>query len=113
MPLTAGELDRRIVIQRDTPTQDGHGNDVDGWADLSTRWARVIYGSGMERRQAAQADASQTATFEVRRDSVTAAVTPADRILFDGLVWEIAGAVRLGRDGMAFTAIARQPGGGA
>ncbi len=38
--MRAGELDRRITIQRSTPTQDSTGDPVKSWATLATVWAR-------------------------------------------------------------------------
>ena len=67
----------------------------------------MIYGTGTERRQAAQEKASISATFRVRDDSFTRAVKPADhRIQYDDKVWDIASSVAFGRDGRDITATA-------
>jgi hypothetical protein len=54
-----------------------------------SRLAKVLYGTGAERRAASVEGAVQTATFRVMADSLTRTVAITDRISFDGLVWDI------------------------
>src|SRR5438067_949388 len=103
-PIAAGDLDRRIEIERDAPTRDGHGNDVANWQLYTRAWAKFMPGTGRERREAAKDVASLTAVFRVRRSARTSAVTAADRILFDNFIWDIAAIARYERDGLDFTA---------
>lgn len=112
MPIPAGERDRRIALQRDTPTRDTHGNDVSAWATLASAWAKVIYGGGMERRQAAADQASETATFCIRETSTNASVSTVDRISFDGGLWNITGIAKPERKELELTATRATPGGG-
>lgn len=109
MPLTSGELDRRIRIERNTPTRDGHGNDVPAWGLLSAAWAKFMPGSAQERREAAADRGTLTAVFRIRRTSRLWPASgqklgPKDRIIFDGLVWDVNGAVTFGLDGLDVTA---------
>lgn len=80
------------MFQRFTATTDDYGDEVETWADYAEAWARVVHGSGQERRQAAQEAASVTATFYVLRNPLTAALTPKDRIEWEGS-WDIVSAV--------------------
>lgn len=35
----AGRLNRRIVLQRNTPAQDAYGTPIESWATIATVWA--------------------------------------------------------------------------
>jgi SPP1 family predicted phage head-tail adaptor len=87
------ERNRKVLFQRDTPTTDDYGGEVSAWKDLGSEWAKVTFGTGQERRAAAQEQATLTATFEVPRNSKTATLTPKDRIQLDGSVWDITSVV--------------------
>lgn len=91
--MKAGDLKYRITIQRITSTTDPLGGETKEWADLASCYAAITFGTGKERRQAAQETASAPATFHIRRNSTTATLTPADRVSFDGSDWDIISAV--------------------
>ncbi len=84
-------LDTPITFQRATASQDGAGEETLTWADLAKRDAKVFYGRGNERRQAAMEQGEQPATFQVLNDEVTRTVTLEDRIVYDGGDWDIEG----------------------
>lgn len=109
MAVSAGELDRRIRIERNAPTRDSHGNDIDAWTLLTRPWARFMPGSAQERREAAEDRGTLTAIFRVRKTSLLWPMTgrklgPKDRIIFDGWAWDVAGAVAFGLDALDVTA---------
>jgi SPP1 family predicted phage head-tail adaptor len=102
---------RRIQFQRSISTKDDYGQPVDSWATLCHAYASVNFGTGQERREAAQESGSAPATFSVLSNSDTNAVTVKDRIIFDGSAWDITSNVpsrefNAGRD---ITAIRLQP----
>ena len=103
--IAGGALDKRITIERFTVTTDDYGGEVKAWATYCTAWANVTFGKGDERRQAAQEQASLTATFRVRANATTAAIATTDRIQFDGAAWDIASNVPYKREGRDITAI--------
>lgn len=107
MGTPAGKRRDRITFQRRTVTFDNFGGEVETWEDLGKRWAWIIYGTGQERREAAQQSATVPATFNVPRDSLTRSLRADDRIAFDGALWNITGApvrsVQL--DGLDITAV--------
>lgn len=105
MPVSAGELDRRIRFERRVTGRDDYGGEVTIWSLLCLASAKVMFGRGDERRSAAQENASLPATFRVRHNARTAAVKPADRIVFDGGLWDIKSNVLFERDGRDITAI--------
>lgn len=105
--MKAGPRDKQIIIQRDTGTSENtFGERVQSWGTYATEWAQVVYGTGGERRAAGLEGAEQTATFRVLANALTLAVTPRDRVSFNG-IWDVVGAVPLGRDGVEITAIKR------
>lgn len=87
----AGELDRRITIQRFTQVDDGYSAGAKVWADLTTVWAGRNDLSDRETVSAGQVNASLIARFKVRSSTVTRTVTAADRISYDGAVWGVQG----------------------
>lgn len=86
----SGQLDRRVSVQSVATTEDALGTPVENWTDAADRWASISYGTGQERRDAAQENASLNATFTVRDDSLTRAIAPGThRLTFDGFIWDI------------------------
>lgn len=81
---------RKIAIERFTATQNDYGEEVPTWSQLGTAWAEVKFGSGREKREAAQEAASQAATFDMVRNATTAAITIKDRLSFEGM-WDVQG----------------------
>ncbi|KQM88652.1 hypothetical protein ASE67_02615 [Sphingomonas sp. Leaf23] len=102
--MSAGPRDRRISIERRTVTSDDYGGEVETWTQIVQPWAKITYGTGQERRVAAQESATLTATFRIREDSIAATITPLDRILFDGATWDIASSVPYRREARDLTA---------
>ena len=95
--IAAGLRNKRVVFQRNTPTIDDQGGEVDSWADIGAERAQVLFGTGQERREAAQEQASTTASFRVLHNSLTSGLTTRDRISFDGAYWDITSNVPFGR----------------
>lgn len=92
MATPAGSLRDRITISRAVITTDTYGGEVQDWQPLAQRWASVRYGTGQERREAAQINATVPATFRIRVDSITKTIGPKDRIEFNDGIWNIVGA---------------------
>jgi len=104
----AGGRDKRITFERATTTRTALGGaGAPSWGILCARWAKVTYGNGAERRNAAVEQAVQPATFRVLADSETREVLATDRIVFDGLAWDITSIAPIGRPSeIEFTATA-------
>ena len=95
----AGDLDRRVTIQRYTTTEDALGTEIKTWVGAGARWASVSFGRGAERRPAAQESASAPATFRLRWDSLTRTIAPTShRLSYLGGLWDITSAVPFGRN---------------
>lgn len=102
--MTAGRRDRKIIIERGTPTSDDYGGETISWATLATAWADIRYGTGQERREAAQESAQVAATFQVLANTETRDIATTDRINFEG-IWDIVSAVPNRRKFIDITAI--------
>lgn len=97
MGLQAGKLRDPIVVERATIATDDYGGEVETWAALTAKPLRsqVMFGTGQERREAAQESASVAATFRVRHSIVTEGIGTKDRIQFEGGSWDIVSNVRV------------------
>lgn len=73
----------KIMLQRQgAPVDDGYNTVPGEYANYAPEYARIIYGSGREQREAAQESATQTATFEVLSNSKTRALSVTDRVCY-------------------------------
>lgn len=103
--MEATKLDRLISIERAVITTDPFGGDSYVWSELAEVWAEVKPISDGERWRAAQVLASVTTRFRIRWG---AGVKVTDRIIYDGLVYDIAAVKEIGRrEGQEITAAAR------
>lgn len=93
----AGELNQTIGFERNTAGRTAMGGAAaPSWTPLGSRKAKILYGTGAERRAAAGEQAVQPATFRVRADTLTKSITQKDRITVDGLAWDITSIAPIG-----------------
>jgi SPP1 family predicted phage head-tail adaptor len=86
----AGELDRRITIQRAELVAGGDYNEpLEVWSDLVTLWARRADASAGEAYRAQEVGASISTRFRVRYSTLNATITPKDRVSFKGDLYNI------------------------
>lgn len=103
--MRAGDLDRRIRVERATISRDALGGPAKAWALLGEVWAQVTPISDGERWRAAEVAASATIRFRIRWGL---GVQATDQIVFDGRVYGISGVKEIGRrEGQEITAAAR------
>lgn len=74
-----GRLDQRILIQRETLTDDGMGGDTLSWVNHVNTWAGVAPSSGRENEYGQQVQASNLVIFTIRYRE--------DLLLTDRVVW--------------------------
>ena len=96
--LNAGDLDRRIVLQRATTAPNGLGEPVETWSDLATVWASKRDMTDVERLRASEIGEVLTTRFMIRYSRQVADVDGRDRVLFDGLTYNVTGVRRLGKE---------------
>ena len=94
--MRAGPLRHRLTIQRRTASKDALGGMVDTWTALLTCRCDFNPVSGREYIGGGAMQSEATAKFVIRYDSATAAITTADRILFDGGYYNILHAANSG-----------------
>lgn len=91
-----GQRPHLVRIQRATTVVDDYGGETLTWYDYATAWAQVLYGTGQERREAAQENASQAATFDFDYNPDVAAIRPTWRLYCFDTVWDVSSAVIIG-----------------
>ena len=98
--MRAGNLDRRITLQRASVAQNGLGEEIETWADLATVWAEKIESRRLAKEQSDAGEARQALrrrTFRIRWSSGLADLNARDRVIFDGQACDILGVTELGR----------------
>lgn len=94
MKLRAGKLDREIIITRLSETVSDSGNVVKSWTPLHTVRAEKVELTAAENLEAFGNVAAGQVVFRLR---YVDGITPADRILFDGVNFDIESVTELGR----------------
>lgn len=86
-----GKLDRRIELFTATETRNRLREVEKSWTSVGKFWASVEFGSGAERRIAAEREeASLPAMIRVRANTLTKAIRPSThRLEYNGHVWDI------------------------
>lgn len=108
--MTAGNLDRRILLQRPVVTNTGTGP-TESVIALGTVWASRKDVSDGERAVAGTVQGTVVARFVVRSSSLTRSLKPKDRLAEGALAFEITGIKEIGRlDRLEITAEARLDG---
>lgn len=88
--MNAGKFDKFVKFQRRSGGQGPTGQPVDGWDDIAERWVNIETLTGAESVR--QSGESATATHRVTCWMVPG-LTPRDRILFGGRIFDIDRAV--------------------
>ncbi len=109
--LSAGRLDRDVVIQQRTDAASGSGFPVDTWTTLDTVAMEKMAVRGAERFRAAQLSAPIETRWQLhyRADMDPDAVDVAKerRLLYQGRVYDITSATEIGRqDGIELMTLA-------
>ena len=94
----AGELDRRITIQRATVTLNEFNEPIETWGDLTTVWAKRRDASATESYRAQEVGAQITARFTICWSTTVESVTPSDRVSFDDRLYNITAVRDIGRN---------------
>ena len=81
MPIAAGELDKQVTLERNTPTRNGFGEEVDAWATLATVWAGIDPKRGREFFAASQFQSEGKRIVHIRYRS---GLSTKDRVRYAG-----------------------------
>ena len=85
----AGLFRDRVTFQRMASTTDDYGNTTGTWSDHANRYAHLIERLGQEDIEQGALQDVAVATMRVRADTLTNAITTADRVLARGVYWAI------------------------
>ena len=107
--MNPGQLETLIQLERATTTTGDYNAKTSTWNPIGNEWADVSYGTGSERRQAAQEKGQAPATFRVRDNEITRTVKTSDRLvtLDDEQVWDISSNVPANEPGFRDIAAVR------
>lgn len=94
MKLRAGKLDREITITRLSEAVSDSGGVVKSWTPLHTVRAEKVELTNAENLETFGNVAAGQVVFRLR---YVDGITPADRILFDGINFDIESVTELGR----------------
>ena len=64
--ISAGELNKRIILQIAQLKQDSYGEPIETWTDIATVWANIITSGGREFYAAQKMNAETTAVIKMR-----------------------------------------------
>jgi SPP1 family predicted phage head-tail adaptor len=95
--MSAGELDRRITIQRATLTRNDFNELIETWTDYVTISAKCSDPSTAEKFRAQEVGAEIDMRFTIRWSLDVSDVSPRDRVRFDDREYNITGVRNIGR----------------
>ena len=96
--MKAGPRDKLIGIWRNgPPVDDGYTTQPGALAEVGTTMAEVRFGTGQERREAAQENATVAAIFVLDANDFTRSITTTDTLRFQEADWDISSSIP-GRD---------------
>lgn len=105
--LSAGTLDREIVLQTATTTQSASGEPIITWGSDVTLWAQWLPAGTREAWQAQQRLGAYVDGVFRMYDMDTRPTPDASRILFDGRVFDVKPYIEIGRgDGLDVPVVA-------
>lgn len=79
-----GRLRDRVTIERNAPAADEYGQEIEGWAALAVRWARVRPAAGDERIVPDTQQQSGRVVVVEMRGRLGVAITTRDRLVYRG-----------------------------
>ena len=95
----AGLFRDRVTFQRMASTTDDYGNTTGTWSDHANRYAHLIERLGQEDIEQGALQDVAVATMRVRSDTLTNAITTADRVLARGVYWAITSIMQVSAKG--------------
>ena len=105
--MDAGQLDRRITLQRQSETDDGLATVAGDWTDIATVWAQLMPVLGAEKFAAQEVGGTARRKFKIRRSSAVADLNSKDRVVYSGATHDIWDVSEMGRDFLIIDAMVR------
>ena len=95
----AGLFRDQVTFQCMASTTDVYGNTTGDWSDHATRYAHLIERLGQEDIEQGALQDVAVATMRVRADTITKAITTADRVVSRGIYWAITSIMQVNSKG--------------
>lgn len=94
----AGQLNRRVIIQRTSAGLDAYGQPSLGWTEIATVWANIKPIGGREKLRAMAFESTLTHTVLVRYQAALVPAVEADgwRILYGSRIFNISASMDMG-----------------
>lgn len=89
--ISAGELDRQIVLQSFTTTTNDYNEEVPTWATYATVWAKMEFHTSVESEASARQYAEMGLYFTIRW---RADLEPDHQLIFESKTYRIVGRPR-------------------
>jgi len=105
MMLRSGPLQKRITLQRQSPTVDSYGQQIDTWEDVATVWASIEPSVGRELVAAQAIQLDQPKTIRMRWQSIFAdpKAVSALRIVYNERIFNIHSVANKGEQNVLLT----------
>jgi len=97
--MSLNNLDKRVRIEQNTPTQSTSGEMIDAWSVYRVVYAALAPVSGGERFQGHQVHADANIAMTCRYPAAPD-LTPAMRVLYNGRTFDILAALNWGERGV-------------
>jgi hypothetical protein len=108
--MQTGEKDRLVQFYPLSVSEDALGVEAEADGTPVAAWAKVLFGTGAERREAGAAGSAQTATFRVDSCSALRAATERWEIAFADARWGITSISPVGAQGREIEFVAVKKG---
>lgn len=101
MAVRIGDLDRRVSIETNTPTQDEFGEEIASWAEIANGsvWAKIETGRGRQRFITDHELNSHTIVFKIRHRTD---IDTEDRIVYNSENYDIQAIEEINRNEALF-----------
>ena len=89
----AGKLNKRIILETNTPAQDGYGEPIEGWSTIASVWAEELSVKASERFRGEQSAGYKSIVWRIRYRTD---VNNLDRVTHGGQKFDILGVTEEG-----------------
>ena len=89
-----GKMDRRILLETNTPSQDTYGDPIESWGTLGTVWAEKLSARAFEKFTGEKLTGFRHIGWLIRYRSD---VDNLARVVFDGENYMVLGVTEMGR----------------
>lgn len=89
----AGKMNKRVVLETNTPTQDGYGEPIEGWSTIGTVWAEQLSAKASERFRGEQTSGFEDIAWRIRYRND---VDNLDRLTYNGKTYDLLGTAEEG-----------------